>query len=725
MGLINLRNKFFSFLLVFCLFLIPADPLNSEFSPNKTEQEKIQHEVTVALKLVQIYVTDKNDNPITDLGKSDFDLYDNGKLKKITDFERHVLSLPSIQAKSPKVKRESPPTESLNRKFFLLFDFAFNSISGINMAKKAALHFIDTQVNPTDEIGTLSYSTLNGLILHEYLTTDHEKIHQIINRIGSKTALGRAGRLLQDIESEVWRGGEWVGTGMGPEAGGDRQQIQDRFKRIAGETQLMYQVQNFTSAIRDWAKALQHIPGNKNILLFSVGVPNYLIYPHAASIAKPGLNANLRSMGSADLRNRYEKMSKDLAASNSTVYAINVEGLDAELKDSAGRSAYSRSVDDWKNRRGESLYSIEDRDRRGVASLLNISKISGGKYFSNINDYEKIVEEIQNLTGSYYVLGYYIDDKWDGKYHKIKVNIKRKGCKVYGQRGYFNPKPFKEYSELERKIHLIDLALSENPHFGIPINFSMTALPYSVENEPKIVMISEIPAEKIEEILGEKTEIIFLVFDDKKNIVTYQRMEAKNSSYSLGNIFCYAISSLPPGKYNCREVIRNLETGRTAVASSSVIVPKTPDSGIKQYSPLLLVPKSDGHYSFSTTERRTEEEKQYSTLVKIYPFDSTQYVPLLGGIKRGTPNILMITRCSVFNIPNPEVFLRPRLINQDTNETITADTSFDYNYYDDVFISSLELKTNELQPGSYILFLLAGERTTGSKSNVYTIFTIE
>jgi len=35
-----------------------------------------------------------------------------------------------------------PPRELLNRKFFLLFDFAYNNAKGILKAKQAALHFI-------------------------------------------------------------------------------------------------------------------------------------------------------------------------------------------------------------------------------------------------------------------------------------------------------------------------------------------------------------------------------------------------------------------------------------------------------------------------------------------------------------------------------------------------------------------------------------------------------
>jgi len=35
-------------------------------------QEELQHEVTVTLKLIQVFVTDKKGNPVKDLTKEDF-----------------------------------------------------------------------------------------------------------------------------------------------------------------------------------------------------------------------------------------------------------------------------------------------------------------------------------------------------------------------------------------------------------------------------------------------------------------------------------------------------------------------------------------------------------------------------------------------------------------------------------------------------------------------------
>ena len=75
-------------------------------APGQTNgQSALQHEVTVVRKLVQVYVTDKRGNPITDLQRDDFIIYDNKDEKQITEFERHALTLPGTPVPSPAVER--------------------------------------------------------------------------------------------------------------------------------------------------------------------------------------------------------------------------------------------------------------------------------------------------------------------------------------------------------------------------------------------------------------------------------------------------------------------------------------------------------------------------------------------------------------------------------------------------------------------------------------------
>jgi len=669
--------------------------------PSTQRQEKTQelrYEVTVTLKLIQVYVTDKKGNPVMDLGKNDFVIYDNGKKQSITEFERHLLHRPPSETTvQPETIKESPlpaPRELMSRKFFLLFDFAFNNAKGILKAKEAALHFLDTQLQPQDELGLLSYSALKSLTLHEYLTFDHGKVRKIVESFGLRDIAGRA----ENLEEEYWRDISGVNPLDASKRGGvfDKEketwQLPKIYEDFYPETKKFFQltgtrihVSNFIQKIEELANALGYIPGYKHIILFSSGLPYSLMYGIQSPFGRIKFEG---SFGDSFLRERYESLLKGLAASNSTFYALDTE-------DSAIKIAGDVRV-------------------RGAFSLQKMANATGGKYFGNINNYEKDLEKIQNLTGFYYVLGYYIDERWDGEYHEIKVKVNRPGCEVHAQKGYFNPKPFNEYSKLEKTLHLVDLALSENPLFQTPVRFPLVVLPCVIKGKPNLALFSKIPMEKTQELSEKDVELVNAIFDKEGNIVKIAREKVDFSKLPGGNIYHSALLPLDPGEYKCRLVIRNLETGRGAVASSSVEVLKSPDYGIQLYSPLLLKPEKDAFY--------------LKEPFIAYSFDSSQYSPLVEELTQGTNRISAVVRCSFSGIQQPDINLSANLIHHlaDTEKTIPATISILNKYQEeDTEVFLIELKTEELQSGEYSLYLFAEDSLTQSGSIVNTTFKVK
>jgi len=703
-------------LVIIGILIFMTNPgLSSNHDQEEKLQEELAQEVTVTLKLIQVYVTDREGTPITDLTKDDFELKDNGKIKNITDFERHILSFPSVKTEIQKMAVELPEPKRMPRKFFLFFDFAFNDLGGINMAKEAARHFVETQIDPTDEVGVLAYSTHRGLRLHEYLTTDHRKIRDLINDIGIKEILGRAGRLLDEQQMQLRRGGEWSlpdGKMIEVVERESRAMREDMMKG-GGMMEFRHQALHFTSAIKDMAKALRYIPGYKHIILFSTGLPNWLMYRTSVE-ATPQLNkVNIDGSNSADMRRRYEEMSRELAAANSPVYAINVEGMYADFMQREGRTDFER----WTFDREQPSTGIEARNWRGVTSLSNLANDTGGKYFDNTNSADKIVEEIQTMTGSYYVLGYPISEKWDGKYHNIKVAVKRKGCKVYAQRGYYNPKPFDKYSDLEKKIHLIDMALSDSPHFGNCVNIPMAVIPHESGRISKALMMFSTSVQSMREVIGEKTEIVFLVFDEKQNIVGLQEFAVDDPDFFRDDVFPYVILPLYPGRFECRIVIRNTETGRGAVASSLLFIPRVSKAGFKLYPPVLLKPQKNTKF---VSLGRQKDEQDASALLEVFPFDVQKFSPIIEGIDSSVAKILVLTRCAFGEIAGAEVKMSARLVHQPSGEDIPMEIKLAYENR----MFSLEIPTEGFKPGKYFLYLFGEELNTRAKSNVNTHFVV-
>jgi VWFA-related protein len=645
-----------AFILCFTLLTNPK-PIQQ-----KKSETQLQYEITVTLKLVQVYVADKNGNPVTDLAKDEFILYDNGKLQTITDFEKHLLIKPEKQIEEEIAKTELPPAEDvssrMNRKFFLLLDLFQNNVGGIVRSKKAALHFIDSQLQPSDEVGVLSYSRERGLIINEYLTNDHQKIRDAVKKI--KGVPGKT-EVTKDEE------GEWM----------------------------KMRIRRFATELKDFAKALRYIPGFKNIIFFSAGVSRSWMYGENEPSDTSGMK-----QADPGIRETYEEMSKELAASNSPVHTVNTEGTRDILE--------------------------QGMSGRGDHSLKMMSDLSGGMYFSDVEYYEKIAEEIQSMTSNYYVLGYYIDEKWDGKHHDIKVKVKREGCEVYAQGGYFNPKPFSEFSEFEKKLHLIDLALSEKPYFQEPLRFSLTTLPCSPRKVSNLVLLSEMPLYKMKDIIRQKTEMVTLILDRDNNIVDSSQGEIDFSSIPHKTIYHYKVSSLLPGDYQCCLIIRNLKTGMGAVASSSVTIPESFDSGIRLFPPLLLIPEKEASYLKITKASKEKIESEYPSLTSIYHFLSNKNSPLLDELDRGISTLFGVVLCSIVNIQKPEVDLTANLSDEASGKIIPLTISIiSSKSKEETDILLIDLQLPELQPGKYSLEIIAKEITSNSSSKASRTFIVK
>jgi VWFA-related protein len=728
--IIRMNIRKFSFLLLSAglgLIAGPPSPSSSATQEAVQLQKPIQHEVTVTVKLVQVYVTDKKGKPVQDLQKSDFVVYDNGQKKEITEFEKHILAPPTSKAPPQPSEEKIVQTPLLpadkvtvmTRKFFLFFDFAFNNQKGVNKAKQAALHFIDTELSPVDEVGLLSYSMLKGISIHEFLTTNHRKVREALQSLDAKGIAGRA----ENVEEEYWRRAQ--------EEGGGVYDRRDDLPIREARQESKNQAQNFILKLTALAKALRYVPGQKHFVLFSSGIPSSMIYggqsgnPQGYYGVGQGAARNKLDPGDFVLRTQNEEMLKELSAANCTVFSFDTREAamvpslftyDEQTFGTGGRDIFSTGgvsqapVNVLKDDKGTGLYSI-----------TRLSKVTGGKYFSNIGEYEKNLDQVQTMTGTYYVLGYYISDQQDGSYHEIKVEVNKKGYEVRAQTGYFNPKPFREYSDLEKELHLFDLALTERPLLQTPLRFTMAPLSYAAGEETRLQILSKIPDAVIQKFSGKKVELISLVFDEKENLAGLQRAEADLTKYRGMDVFFMSGASLGPGPYKCRLVIRDLDTGNTAVASAQAYVVKKAYIGLSLHSPLLLVPESNFAYLEGAGARR----KAGLAWNDAYPYDRARYSPMIGAAAQKTAKLFAVIPCSVTGIVLPNITLTAFLINSTSGEKIPMTLSvLNKSLKADIEIQFVEFPLSNVPPGKYLLYLHAEDVGTKYVSYAQTPLVI-
>ncbi len=708
-----IMRKTVAFLGILFSGIILAGLVRNLTSQENTQQPAaLQYEVSVVLKLVHVYVTDKNGKPVIDLTKDDFVLTDNGNPVKLTDFERHILEpspLNAAPAVLPKTPAEPSPNP-MNRKFFLFFDFAYNTPRGITKAKKAALHFVDTNVRPDDEVALLSYSTLKGLTVHQYLTGDRGKIHKVLARIDQKESAGRA----TEIEDQYWRLVE-ANDASDPGPMYAASGLREESKRMA---------ETFMLRLTALAKALRLIPGQKQFILFSTGIPNSLINGYQVKTAQfrgdPSDAAVDRVLGE-----RSEEMNREFTASGCTFYTFDTR----ESAKPAALFAYdemtfatgSRTMFQTGQAPQSATNVFKDDAASGQNTLKRLSDNTGGKYYSNINLYAKNLEQVQSITGTFYVLGYSIGQHYDGRFHEVKVAVKRPGCVVRAQTGYFAPKPYADYTELEKRLHLFDLALNERSPFRMPAEFFMATLSFPVGNDMRSEVLAKIPGEITQKFTGSKVEFVSIVFDAKGDISDVRRLETDPRPHRGQALLFSTGLALKPGDYDCRIVIRDMQTGLSAVASTRAAFGKAVGSGLSLCTPLILVEET----GTPVLDAGPGKKGDPYTWSEIYPFDRMIFSAALGAVSKVHKKLTVVVPYSSAGQGPATVALSVSVINMATGEQMPAAVELMEKSQNAMMeMARFELPIVDLQPGRYLLYIYAEDSVSRSLAHAQTSFVI-
>jgi VWFA-related protein len=578
------------------LILAFAGPSSGGGAGRQVDQKNLEYEVTVALKLIQAYVTDNSGKAVTDLDKADFVLSVDGRPREITDFERHVLPPSKKKEAALAFTPAGPPSPLLGRKFVFLVDFALNDHLGLKRTAEAALRFLDEEVLPTDEVAVMTYSPFNGVVLHANLTTNHGWVRLVLQRIGRVTGYGSIGG--------VPLAGEGSGESLGApgRGGGGREDLAPGFD--FDREFVKKRTFDFALAMQELAKSLRYIPGFKNIIYFSSGIPRALLY----------------DLEDARIRIEYDTMVKEFTSANCPVFSVNVEGQRAFLKEA---------------------------DERGDHALEILSERSGGRYFHDAAQDEKIAAEIQDMTGNYYVLGFRVGEAWDGKFHEVKVEVRREGCRVSSQGGYFSPQLFRKSTRFEKQLHLYDLALNDRPLSQAPLALPLVALPGPAGDGAELVLLGEIAVKGLDEVLGRSAEIVALVFDDENKLVWSRRAEVNRKSLEEPVYVPFALTPLPPGPYKCRLVLRNLDTGRAAVGAADIEVPAVSPDRLTLSAPMILVPGRPAFFLEVPGNGPKETDKAGGALAVVFPGTGGRAAPVVDTIERGITRLTVVARYSV------------------------------------------------------------------------------
>jgi len=656
------------------------------------DQQILHYDASALVKLVAVRVLDKDGRPVMGLKKGDFVLTDNGETKTITEFESHTRPEEGMTgAPAEPGVPAAPRILEMNRKIFMFLDLQGNDENGNMNAKTAALSFVATRLRRGDEVGVLGYSPTRGFFIQEYLTADRDKICRAIE--GAKELPPSPGRM-EDVDvhdtspsrpghqaagnGAMVAGGEALRSANLVDAGEDAFTGLDTLLYVPGTD--IFARQDFEAQMTDLARALKYVSGSKSLVLFS----------------------------GRDLGPAAAALGRTFAEAGTPVYAVNTRNWILRGSFTPVKEHYI-----WKEH-----------------SLKDLSLASGGDYFADIQDVRSITEGVQALTENYYVLGYYIKENWDGKYHRIKVGLRNPEFRVLAQDGYFNPKPFAEMSKAERELQLFDLLYAERPASAEAPDLPVAALETSLSEGPDGILLIEVAVDAKAGVSPARSELFALVRNAALTPVVSLKWEVDLSRYGGKTLVLWTRSPREPGEYQGRIVIRDTASGRSAIGRVQFGIAPHASRDIVLSSPLILVPGREskvGQLPVPGKRRGAAPEGEFLSLFPLIPRGHTIVV---GNLPVGTREIVAVVPVRVQPFPpgNPPRInvggkLRPHPAGEDTAlglELVDAQRTSDGRQ-----CLVVRIPLPELAPGVYEIEIEAADAASGAADSVRTTLVLK
>ena len=362
---------------------------------------------------VDVIATDRQGNPITDLTQDDFEIVEDDTKQAIETFRLvRIDTTAPVETPGRLTTRADEETAAQNEdaRIFVFFLDEYHVRLGNSMAaRKHLVEFVQTQLGPKDLVSVMyPLSPLDSVVL----TRDHQQLVHAIER---------------------FQGRKFDYT--------PRNALEDRYANYPTEVVERVRRQVSLSAIQGLSVKLGALrEGRKAIVLVSEGyialLPPQL---RGANATMPGLgnpNRNnplagedsltedrARFAAELDVQTELQRVFDSANRSNTTIYAVDPRGL------STGEFDIQDNI---------TARPSQDALRQTQNTLRTLAEETDGRAIVNRNDLAKGMQQIVRDSSAYYLLGYNsTQSRSDGKFHAIKVRVRRPGAQVRARRGYW------------------------------------------------------------------------------------------------------------------------------------------------------------------------------------------------------------------------------------------------------------------------------------------------
>ena len=377
--------------------------------------------VETRVVLVDVVVTDDKGEAVAGLNKKDFQITEEGAPQAISSFEEHK-SVQPVQIKLPQmppnVFTNFPTTKSPDSVNVLLLDLLNTQPQDQAFARQQVIKYLDN-VQPGARLAIFALGSQLRIV--RGFTTDFSGLSAALDDKNLGVNPQVSGLLptqsLQYSEDLVVH--QMRRSQAAPAAIESVEQLQADEAAARGASRVEITLQAF----QQLARYLSGIPARKNVIWFSDNFPISFVPESKVRVPK--------------YQEHVQKTSDMLTAAQVAIYPVSALGV-------LGDPTFDVSLLAGTRQQLEALLSSNQ------IAMESIAQQTGGRAFYNTNALNEAVKDAVDIGSHYYSLAYSpSNNKSDGKYRRIQVNLSSGNYKLSYRRGYYADKPRPESNSSE------------------------------------------------------------------------------------------------------------------------------------------------------------------------------------------------------------------------------------------------------------------------------------
>lgn len=579
-----MRKIFVSILLLILTAAITGAQTLPQSKPQQQETgtEDIVR-ISTALVQTDVVVTDKNDQIIPDLKREDFELYENGRKQDIKFMEfvsvntgrRTEGERPTALPAGAEIPRDLTAGE-LKRVIAFVVDDLTIPFEDMPTVRKMLTDFVNNEMREGDLVAIVR--TVGGKGLLQQFTSDKQLLRRAIAALNVTTnpfmafnnpAAERLTSAPATPTSES--GGEMADIGaeeMGAANLSDpNDDVQRLFRGLMSLTTANFVVDS-----------LKEIPGRKSLVLVSGGIPIF----------------DVSSTGSVYSNVTYllNHLADNAARAGVVINTMDPRGLKASTGVASFTTTPAKSAlgaEDPTFGRGGGSDEIFGPPLAGAAEHLGLETVAnatGGVNVVNTNNFKAGLDRVLARSSGYYLLAYTPAEKFDNKFRKIEIKVKRANTKVYSHSGYIARETREANAPTTKEGVIAAAAKSPLARRDIDISANVILKPSPARNTGALGVHLLIDANKLnftqttDGKYQASFDVVGFIYDQlgklrggfSETVNTSLTPDDYKKALKTGLTYS-ANTELPPGYFQVRAAVREASTGNLGTISRYVEIP--------------------------------------------------------------------------------------------------------------------------------------------------------